>query len=322
MSDTSKILFVVGVLVGGLLLTTWVEYRRDVDAARARIATGSRVADTPCGPIEYADVGSGPPLLMIHGAGGGFDQSVEVGRLLIDAGFRMLAPSRFGYLRTPLPDDPSPAAQADAHACLLDALGVARVAVVGASLGAPSAVQLCVRHPHRCNAMALVVPVLYSPQGPNEFLLRSMARIRDLPNAFQDSDFLFWLATRIGGESITESLIGVPYAELRNASAVEQARIEGMLQLALPASERAAGVRNDITQALPRYELQRIAAPTLIISVETDLFGTLDIARYTAGEIPGAQLLTYPDGGHLWVGHHEAMLDEIADFISVSDTKP
>ena len=34
------------------------------------------------------------------------------------------APSRFGYLRTPLPSDASPAAQADAHSCLLDALGL------------------------------------------------------------------------------------------------------------------------------------------------------------------------------------------------------
>jgi pimeloyl-ACP methyl ester carboxylesterase len=49
--------------------------------------------------------------------------------------------SRFGYLRTPLPADASAAAQADAHACLLDALGIRRAAIVGASAGAPSAMQ-------------------------------------------------------------------------------------------------------------------------------------------------------------------------------------
>ncbi len=290
-------------------------YRRDIEAARARIATGSRVVETPLGPIEYADVGSGPPVLMIHGAGGGFDQSVEVGRLLIDKGFRLIAPSRFGYLRTPLPADASPSAQADAYACLLDTLGLERVAVVGASLGAPSTVQLCLRHPRRCSAMALVVPVLHSPQGPTQFLRRSLAMVRRTPNVALRSDFLFWLATRVGGKALTEALIGVPRDELRDASAQERQRIRTMLNLALPMSARAAGLRNDVCTDLPRYELETIDIPTLIIGVATDLYGTSDIARYTAEQIPGAKLLTYSDGGHLWVGHHEDMLAEIGGFL-------
>jgi len=47
-----------------------------------------------------------------------------------------------GYLRTPMPADASAAAQADAHACLLDALGIRRAAVMGGSAGAPSALQM------------------------------------------------------------------------------------------------------------------------------------------------------------------------------------
>ena len=54
---------------------------------------------------------------------GGFDQGLELGDGLVRAGFRLIAPSRFGYLRTPLPADASAEAQADAHASLLDALG-------------------------------------------------------------------------------------------------------------------------------------------------------------------------------------------------------
>jgi len=290
-------------------------YRRDIEAARARTATGSRVVETPLGPIEYADVGSGPPVLMIHGAGGGFDQSIEVGRLLIDKGFRLIAPSRFGYLRTPRPADASPAAQADAHACLLDALGLDRVAVVGASLGAPSTVQLCLRHPRRCSSMVLVVPVLYSPQGPAKFLQRSLAMVRGTPDILLRSDFLFWLATRAGGKTLIEALIGVPRDELQNASEKERDRIRAMMNLALPVSARAAGLRNDVSIGVPRYELETIDIPTLVIGVETDLYGTCDTARYSAEQIPGAKLLNYPDGGHLWVGHHQDMLAEIGGFL-------
>src|SRR5690242_20713239 len=94
-------------------------FRRDLAAAHARLAGASHVAATRCGPIEYAVAGAGPPILVVHGAGGGFDQGLAVGRSLAARGHRVIAMSRFGYLRTPLPLDASASAQADAHACLL-----------------------------------------------------------------------------------------------------------------------------------------------------------------------------------------------------------
>jgi pimeloyl-ACP methyl ester carboxylesterase len=70
-----------------------------------------------------------------------------------------------------------------------------------------------------------------------------------------------------------------------------------------------------VTSSLPRYELERISAPTLVISVADDLFGTFEAARYTAGHIPGARFVGYPSGGHLWVGHHREVMAEIAAFL-------
>src|SRR5262249_13648655 len=138
-------------------------YRRDIRGERDRVASGGSLARTACGPIEYAASGDGPDVLVVHGAGGGYDQGLEFGEPLRRAGFRVIAPSRFGSLRTPLPADASPAAQADAYACLLDALQVGRVAVVGASAGAPSAMQFALRHAERCRALVLLVPVVYGP---------------------------------------------------------------------------------------------------------------------------------------------------------------
>src|SRR5437588_3308098 len=146
----------------------YIAYRRDLKAAKARVSSGSKLETTSSGLIEYADVGTGAPVFVIHGAGGGFDQSLEFARPLIDGGFRVIAPSRFGYLRTPLPEDASPMAQADAHACLLDALKLDKVAVIGVSAGAPSALQLCLRHPERCAALVLVVPLAYGGHGADE----------------------------------------------------------------------------------------------------------------------------------------------------------
>ncbi|TIT59554.1 MAG: alpha/beta hydrolase, partial [Mesorhizobium sp.] len=107
--------------------------------------------------------GVGTPLLSIHGAGGGFDQGLANAANFVGEGFRIIAPSRFGYLRTPVPQDTSPAAQADAHAALLSKLNVPKAVVVGVSAGARSAVELVLRHPDKVTALILIVPGLYSP---------------------------------------------------------------------------------------------------------------------------------------------------------------
>ncbi|HET6371293.1 MAG TPA: alpha/beta hydrolase, partial [Nitrospiria bacterium] len=123
-----EIVIVIVVLAGFLLILmlsiVYPRYRRDIRRARERVSTGSRIAETSCGPIEYAVAGEGIPVLVVHGAGGGFDQGLDISMPLVQNGFRLIAMSRFGYLRTPLPEDASAAAQADAHAALLDALNV------------------------------------------------------------------------------------------------------------------------------------------------------------------------------------------------------
>ncbi len=149
---------IVSLLVVALIGLVYWNYRGDIHQARERVSTGSQIVQTPCGPIEYAIAGDGPAVLVVHGAGGGFDQGLEFARTLAGSGFRVIAMSRFGYLRTPLPADASAAAQADAHACLLDALNLPAAAIVGASAGAPSSMQFALRHPQRCTALVLLVP--------------------------------------------------------------------------------------------------------------------------------------------------------------------
>lgn len=106
-------------------------YRAAMAAAEARIAQRSSVIETPAGAIEYAVAGRGPPLMMIHGAGGGFDQGLLFAHGLREAGFQIIAPSRFGYLRSAFPEDASPVHQADVLVALLDHLGLDRIAVAG-----------------------------------------------------------------------------------------------------------------------------------------------------------------------------------------------
>ena len=86
------------------------------------------------------------------------------------------------------------------------------------------------------------------------------------------------------------------------------------------ASPRRIGLINDaaVVSSLPRYELEKIAAPTLTISVADDLYGTFDGARYTADHIPHARFIGYPSGGHMLVGHSAETAAAVSTFLAAS----
>jgi pimeloyl-ACP methyl ester carboxylesterase len=313
-------LILTAFLIAGAFALTYASYRRDITRAYERISTGSQIAQTRCGPIEYAIAGEGPPLLAVHGAGGGFDQGLELAEPLARAGFRVIAMSRFGYLRTPVPPEASAAAQADAHACLLDALNIKRAAILGASAGGPSALQFALRHPERTAALVLLVPGAYAPR-PNE--APSVHTPRGTPFLFDTalrSDFLFWAMGKLAHETFMRAILGTPPELVASASASEQARVERLLEHILPVSPRRLGLLNDaaVMSSLPRYELEKITAPTLAISTPDDLYGTFDGARYTAEHVPHGRFIGYPRGGHLLVGHDAEANSQIAAFLKES----
>lgn len=311
------ILTVVGAPLVAAGAFTYYRYRRDLGAAEARVSSGSTLIRTACGPIEYADVGVGAPVLIIHGAGGGFDQGLDVARPFIDHGFRVIAPSRFGYLRTPMPADASPMAQADAFACLLDRLQVGKVLVYGVSAGGPSAMQLCLRHPERCAALILGVPLAYSDQSAGARPAQRSALTEFVVNATISSDFAFWTMSKLARGMTIRTVLGTPLEEVEKATPDEQARIAQMLDLIQPISRRKNGLRNEaaVAQSLGRYDLERLTVPTLVFSVENDGYKTYAGAKYTAEHINGSRFVGYPTGGHLLVGHQREVWSEIMEFL-------
>jgi len=92
-------LILVALVIAVLTGVSYATYQRDIQQARERVSKGSQLVQTPCGPVEFAVAGDGPPVLVVHGAGGGFDQGLNIGKSLADGGLRVIAMSRFGYLR-------------------------------------------------------------------------------------------------------------------------------------------------------------------------------------------------------------------------------
>lgn len=158
----------VALVLIAMAAAIWWQFASDIAEGKAISALGSTVIDTPCGPIEYEEAGTGQPLLAVHGSGGEFNQGMAFSGPLAARDIHVIAMSRFGYLRTPMPVDGSAEAQANAFVGLMDALDVPTAAVMGGSAGALSALQLAVRHPDRVSALILLVPLGYKPSGhPN-----------------------------------------------------------------------------------------------------------------------------------------------------------
>lgn len=268
------------------------------------------------GDLEYATEGAGPPVLMSHGTGGGFDQGLDFARPLSVAGWRVIAPSRFGYLRSDFPVEATSEHQADAFADLLDHLNIDRCAICGGSAGALSAMQFAIRHPDRCHALVTLVPAAYAPGRPPVRPPNPLAKA--IIEYGLRSDFLFWAGMSLNEDAMIAALLATEPALVAQASPDEQARVRAILHNILPVSARAQGLLNDARLAgdPTAMPLERISAPTLAVSLEDDRFETLAAARHIAASVPGATLVTYPSGGHVWVGRNLAVFTEVGRFLS------
>ena len=313
----SRLLTLTGAVAAGAAGVACAAYQRDINAARSRIARG-QVIDA----IEFAEAGNGPAVLVVHGAGGGFDQGLDLGRFFVGDQFRIVAPSRFGYLGTPLPPDASPEAQADVHVRLLDALHLERVPVIGVSAGSPSAMQFALRHPECCSALVLIVPLAFAPDSAPASAPSPL--FEAVLNAIMESDVFFWLMTKFARATLLRTILGTPIEVYRKATPAGRRNVDAILDGILPISRRAAGLANEtaVARALPRYPLEEIRVPTLVISAEDCGYGTYVRGRYTAEHIPGAKFVGFPTGGHLLVGHEAEVRAKVMTFLQQTLTPP
>lgn len=121
----------------------------------------TKVVETRCGSVEYSEAGTGDPVLYFHGTGVTGDVMLTVESPMIEEGFRLIAPNRPGYGRTPLSPHHSAAACASVAAALLDLLGITSVSVMGSSGGAAFAASFAVNYPLRAKSLVLLCPQVH-----------------------------------------------------------------------------------------------------------------------------------------------------------------
>jgi pimeloyl-ACP methyl ester carboxylesterase len=184
--------------------------------------------------------------------------------------------------------------------------------------------QFALRFPARTRALVLLVPAAYVPRPNQAPPVRASRTTIFLFDTALRSDFLFWAGGKLAHRAFLRGILGTPPELVDNASPEEQARIQTVLDRILPVSARRLGLLNDgkVVSSLPRYDLEKIAAPTLALSAADDGYGTFDGARYTAEHVPHARFVGYPTGGHMLVGREAAVGTEIVGFLQTAAEGP
>lgn len=298
------------VVVAGLAIT--MVYLRDMRRAYAQVGEGSALISTPSAVVEYASGGAGVPVLVVHGSGGGFDQGALLARAVLGEGFRWIAPSRFGYLRSTVPAGATFDEQADAYAALLDSLALPRVSVVALSHGGPSALLFAARHPERVSSLVLLSAGVASSGDSAQEAANS--RGNALTTVFQH-DPLYWSVSTFFRRSLM-ALLGADRAVSASLTPTQRALVDEVIDRMNPVEPRAAGVVFDNRAALPNERIAAIRAPTLIVHATDDGLQLYHNAEFAAAHIAGAELRTFQRGGHLLLAvEQDAVRAEVQAFI-------
>jgi pimeloyl-ACP methyl ester carboxylesterase len=310
------LIFILIVLAGTAVVTA--RYLREIHTAHRRLdSLGSQVIETAYGAIEYAQVGEGYPVLVVHGAMGGFDQGLWIARSFSIPNCRFICISRCGYLRSPVPPGANLDTQVDIFAGLLDTLGIPKAAVFGVSAGSTAAIRFVARHPERASALVLI-----GPDVPGEMMLKMPPRF--VFDKLLRSDFAYWILITFFGKWV-QNTVGL--APRDYALTHEQAAMIKKFQKAdLPVSRRMDGIvfetytteaeyKAQVTAA-SAYPLNKIQTPTLVINALDDPLSFAANVRAMAEQMPNARLYVLPDGGHFLFGHTDEANAEIARFLS------
>jgi 3-oxoadipate enol-lactonase len=233
--------------------------------------------------LTHHDVrGDGPPVLLVHAGIADSRMWAALAERLVAAGHRVITCDLRGHGRTPLA--PGVVSNAGDLLALLDALGIERAAVVGASFGGRVALELAVARPELVQRLVLVGAGL----GAWEWSDLARSGFAEEEQAFERGDLAaaaaaqarLWLADDAAADvrALTEEMTLLSY------------------ELQMP-------VEDEVSVRWPepgaRERLHEIAVPTLVVVGSEDVPDMIEIADLLTAQIPAARRETIEGAGHL-----------------------
>lgn len=236
--------------------------------------------------IHYGDVGDGPPVVLLHGAGpgadgwGNFQHNIEA----LAGSHRVIVPDlpRFGRSDKPRTDRPRLDFLADAIGAFLDALDVPRTHMIGNSLGGQTAMKLAIDRPELIERIVVV--------GSNALSRTALSPlpaegVRLIANYYQGDG-----PSRDKMRSLLLTLVSDPD---RITDELVDRRYEASIEPEIVAVNQSHWPRQSLDD-----DLTRLASPTLIVWGQDDRASPIEAAHMMLRLIPDARLHVFNRCGH------------------------
>lgn len=266
-----------------------------VEAGKERLSTyGAKTVTLSYGNMSYVDKGEGETILSVHGIFGGFDQAYDTCKDF-SSDYRIIAPSRFGYLGSDVLGNGTPAEQATAYVELLDELEIDKVYLLATSAGGSVAIRFALDYPERTNGLILYCSAMPYKEKPKSFSEYAG------PPAFLCNDYAMFLIS-----PLFSPVMGM-----------EPSTIYSML----PCSSRKNGVildasvtNSDMARNFDSYPIEDLQVPTLIFQAKDDKLINYADTENAVKRFQNCTFLSFENGGHLMVGHEEEIKEAVFNF--------
>lgn len=238
-------------------------------------ATPHLTVDVGGARVAYVESGSGAPLLLLHG-GESHKRQYDMFLPHLASGIRAIAADQRDVGDASRSEGPySMADLADDCIALMDALQLDRAHVMGISFGGAIAMHVGIRHAERVSSLILgAAPDTF--QRPNPFLERALTATPEERGGLMLDASLSADAQR--DESLMELLRGLTAG-----------------RVTAPGSHRSAAIAS---HHLTAGDLERIAAPTLLVYGELDPLVPPEVGRAVHDSIPASELVVIPGARH------------------------
>ena len=293
-----KVYILVGVLLvaGMYLLVQGIRCNRATKEKLKQLSEyDAKTISLSYGDMSYVDKGNGEVILSVHGIFGGYDQAFDTCKDFV-SGYRILAPSRFGYLGSDMLGSGTPAEQAIAYAELLDRLGIDKVYLLATSAGGSIAIRFALDYPERTKGL-----ILYCSAMPPAAKPANYAEYAG-PPAFLCNDYAMFLMN-----PLFEPVMGMDASTIYSM---------------LPVGERKAGVildasitNPDMARNYDSYIIEDLQVPTLILHAKDDKLASYADVEKAWDRFPNSTLVSFETGGHLMVGHEEEVKEAVMAFV-------
>jgi len=244
--------------------------------------------------MNVVDIGSGPPVIFIHGLSGCWQNWLEQIPLFA-RDHRVIAVDLPGFGHSDMPVEPiSISGYADAIDELMEKLDIDAARIVGNSMGGFIGAEMAIEHPARIERLVLVAAAGLS--------IESIRTERTKGVRHRAENLIFFSLAHVVSRSHQVALRPRLRAALLMTVAAHPARLPGPLAAQQVLGSGKPGF-SDALEAMCRYplrdRLEKIACPTLILWGDKDILVPVKDASVFEELIPDSRKIIYTDTGHV-----------------------